>query len=64
MQVLPTITLPRPYQVEPLRVFLERQNILLAFDTGLGKTAVAIMAAEHPSETALLDRVLIVVPPG
>ncbi len=55
---------PRPYQVEPLRVFLERQNILLAFDTGLGKTWCAVAAAEELIESARVDRVLIVVPAG
>ena len=55
---------PRPYQGEPLRVFLERQNILLAFDTGLGKTAVAIMAAEELIESGRIDTCLIVVPAG
>lgn len=55
---------PRPYQAEPLRVFLERQSILLAFDTGLGKTYCAIAAGEHLLETAQVDRVLLVVPAG
>lgn len=55
---------PRPYQAEPLRVFLERRNILLAFDTGLGKTYCAIAAAEHLLETAQADHVLLVVPAG
>jgi SNF2 family DNA or RNA helicase len=55
---------PRPYQVEPLRVFLERRNILLAFATGLGKTAVAIMAAEELIESGQIDVCLIVVPAG
>ena len=58
------VTEPRPYQAEPLRVFLERQSILLAFDTGLGKTYCAIAAAEHLLETAQVDRVLLVVPAG
>lgn len=55
---------PRPYQGEPLEVFLERGSILLAFDTGLGKTYCAIAAAEHLLETAQVDRVLLVVPAG
>ena len=36
---------PRPYQLAPLRTFYERQSLLLAFDTGLGKTYCAIAAA-------------------
>lgn len=55
---------PRPYQGEPLQVFLERGNILLAFDTGLGKTYCAIAAGEHLLETGQVDRVLLVVPAG
>lgn len=55
---------PRPYQHAPLETFLRRRNILLAFDTGLGKTFCAIAAAEHLIETAQVDRVLLVVPAG
>lgn len=55
---------PRPYQAEPLQVFLERQSILLAFDTGLGKTYCAIAAAEHLLCEGMIDRVLLVVPAG
>ena len=55
---------PRPYQVEPLRVFLERTNILLAFDTGLGKTYTAVAAGEHLIESGQIDTCLIVVPAG
>ena len=55
---------PRPYQVDPLRVFLERQNILLAFDTGLGKTWCGVAAAEELIESGRIDCVLIVVPAG
>lgn len=55
---------PRPYQVAPLETFLRRRNILLAFDTGLGKTFCAIAAAEHLLETAEVDKVLLVVPAG
>lgn len=55
---------PRPYQREPVDVFLRRGNILLAFDTGLGKTYCAVAAAEHLIESAQVDRVLLVVPAG
>ena len=55
---------PRPYQSAPLATFLERGNILLAFDTGLGKTYCAIAAAEHLIEHAMIDTCLIVVPAG
>jgi SNF2 family DNA or RNA helicase len=55
---------PRPYQVKPLEVFLSRGSILLAFDTGLGKTYTAIAAGEHLLETEQVDRVLMVVPAG
>jgi SNF2 family DNA or RNA helicase len=55
---------PRPYQSEPLEVFYRRGSILLAFDTGLGKTYCAIAAAEHLLETAQVDRVLLIVPAG
>jgi len=55
---------PRPYQLPALETFMARGNILLAFDTGLGKTAVAIMASEELIESAQVDRVLLVVPAG
>lgn len=55
---------PRPYQQAPLDVFYARRNILLAFDTGLGKTYCAIAAAEELLESAQVDRVLLVVPAG
>ena len=54
----------RPYQIEPLEVFYQRQNILLAFDTGLGKTWCAVAAGEHLLETAQADKILLVVPAG
>lgn len=55
---------PRPYQLEPLDVFYRRHNLLLALDTGLGKTFIAVAAAEHLLETAQVDHVLLVVPAG
>jgi SNF2 family DNA or RNA helicase len=58
------IVAARPYQLEPLDTFFERGNLLLAFDTGLGKTYCAVAAAERLLETAQVDHVLIVVPAG
>lgn len=58
------VVAPRPYQREPLEEFLRRGNLLLAFDTGLGKTFCAIAAGEHLLETAQADKVLLVVPAG
>ncbi len=55
---------PRPYQTAPLTTFYARRNILLAFDTGLGKTYCAIAAAEELLESGRIDRVLLVVPAG
>lgn len=51
-----------PYQEEALGRFLDRGNLLLAFDTGLGKTLTSIAAAEHLLETGQAYRVLIIVP--
>jgi SNF2 family DNA or RNA helicase len=50
------------YQEEGYNRFLERGNLLLAFDTGLGKTATAIAAAEELLETRQVRRVLLAVP--
>lgn len=55
---------PRPYQLDPLETFYRRRTLLLALDTGLGKTYLAVAAAEHLLETAQVDRVLLVVPAG
>ena len=51
-----------PYQDEAFEIFLQRGNLLLAFDTGLGKTATAIALAEELLETREVRRVLLVVP--
>jgi SNF2 family DNA or RNA helicase len=50
------------YQEDGYNRFLERGNLLLAFDTGLGKTATAIAAAEELLETRQVRRVLLAVP--
>lgn len=55
---------PRPYQIPPLETFYRRQNILLAFDTGVGKTYCAIAAAEKLIEDGEVDTCLLVVPAG
>lgn len=51
-----------PYQAQALDRFLGRGNLLLAFDTGLGKTLTSIAAAEHLLAAGEAYRVLIVVP--
>lgn len=50
------------YQESGFDRFLERDNLLLAFDTGLGKTATAIALAEELLETRQVKRVLLAVP--
>lgn len=51
-----------PYQVEAFGMFMDRGSELLAFDTGLGKTATAIAIAEDLLERRLVRSVLLVVP--
>lgn len=51
-----------PYQRDAFGRFLERGNLLLAFDTGLGKTATAIAAAEELLELREIRKALLVVP--
>lgn len=51
-----------PYQEAAKEVFLERKSLLLAFDTGVGKTATAIGIAEELLETRAVRKVLVVVP--
>jgi SNF2 family DNA or RNA helicase len=51
-----------PYQQEGFSRFMERGNLLLAFDTGLGKTATAIALAEELLALREVGRVLLVVP--
>lgn len=50
------------YQEGGFGRFLERGNLLLAFDTGLGKTCVAIALSEELLETRQVKRVLLAVP--
>lgn len=51
-----------PYQREAFERFMERGNLLLAFDTGLGKTATAIAVAEELLEVREVRLCLIVCP--
>jgi SNF2 family DNA or RNA helicase len=51
-----------PYQEDAFSMFSDRGSELLAFDTGLGKTATAIAIAEDLLETRKVRRVLIVAP--
>lgn len=53
---------PKPYQVEPIEMFRARGTLLLAFDTGLGKTYCAIACAEELLELRKIKRCLMVVP--
>jgi SNF2 family DNA or RNA helicase len=53
---------PHPYQAEALARFMERGNMLLAFDTGIGKTYTAIAIGEELLETRQARRVLVCVP--
>lgn len=51
-----------PYQQEGFDRFMERGSLLLAFTTGLGKTATAIAVAEDLLERRAARKVLLVVP--
>lgn len=51
-----------PYQQEAFDAFMPRGSLLLAFGTGLGKTATAIALAEELLELREVRRVLLVVP--
>lgn len=51
-----------PYQEDAFSMFRDRGSELLAFDTGLGKTATAIAIAEDLLERRKVKRVLIVAP--
>lgn len=51
-----------PYQEQAFDMFMDRGSLLLALDTGLGKTATAIAIAEDLLERRLVRSVLIVVP--
>lgn len=51
-----------PYQQEGFDAFMARGSLLLAFTTGLGKTATAIAIGEDLLERREVRRVLLVVP--
>jgi SNF2 family DNA or RNA helicase len=53
---------PYPYQADAVDAFLARGSLLLAFDTGVGKTLTAIAIGEELLETRQVRRVLLVVP--
>jgi len=51
-----------PYQKEAHDMFIDRGSLLLALDTGLGKTATAIAACEYLLERRMVKCCLLVVP--
>jgi SNF2 family DNA or RNA helicase len=51
-----------PYQIEPVRKFLERGNLLIAYEMGLGKTPIALACAEELLGCGDIATVLVVVP--
>lgn len=51
-----------PYQAEAFDMFMDRGSLLLALDTGLGKTATAIAVCEDLLERRKTRTCLIVVP--
>jgi SNF2 family DNA or RNA helicase len=53
-----------PYQVDAVRTLLAREAILLADDTGLGKTVEAIAALRILTLQRRLEAALVVVPAG
>lgn len=58
-----TMTMPLyPYQQAAFDRFMDRGNLLLAFDTGLGKTATAIAVGEELLELRDIRLCLIVCP--
>ena len=50
------------YQLAPKEKFLERKSLLVAYSMGLGKTPIAIAAAEELIEQGNISTVLIVCP--
>ncbi|GAA2322098.1 hypothetical protein GCM10010149_89040 [Nonomuraea roseoviolacea subsp. roseoviolacea] len=52
------------YQDEAVDAFLDRGNMLLAFDMGLGKTVTSLAIAEELLGDEEIDTALIVVPSG
>src|SRR6185437_2412476 len=51
-----------PYQTEPVEIFLERKNLLVAYEMGLGKTVIAIAAAERLLDSGAIKLCLVVCP--
>ena len=51
-----------PFQEPAVSRFLERGNLLIAYDMGLGKTPIAIACAERLLESGKISTVLIVAP--
>jgi superfamily II DNA or RNA helicase len=52
----------KPYQEEPVKRFLERGNLLVAYEMGLGKTVIGIAAAEELIESKKIRCCVIVCP--
>lgn len=53
-----------PFQEPAIDMFLDRGNLLVGMDMGLGKTVVAICCAEELLGEGKIDFCLVVVPPG
>lgn len=51
-----------PYQREAMDMFMDRGSLLLALDTGLGKTATSIAICEFLLERRMVRSCLVVVP--
>lgn len=59
------LTVPlRPYQDEAVDKFLDRGSLLVGYEMGLGKTLIAIGAAEHLIGAMAVRDCMIVVPSG
>lgn len=52
----------KPYQEEPVSRFLDRGNLLVAYEMGLGKTVIGIAAAENLLMSRKIDRCIVVCP--
>jgi SNF2 family DNA or RNA helicase len=52
----------KPYQTEPVETFLERGNLLVAYEMGLGKTVIGIAAAERLMAEGKISCCVIVCP--
>jgi len=52
----------KPYQEEPVKKFLERGNLLVAYEMGLGKTVIGIAAAEELLASGAISCCVIVCP--